>query len=156
VVIDDRDRRILAALAENSRMSYRDLGEIANLSPNATAERVQRLIDTGVISKFTVDIPAVAMGFGLQAFVDVRLQPGTTMTAFEKAIQRLENVLEGTIVTGRFDARLRVACSDAAHLNRIIEALRGGCGVMESNSAIICGQMELTSRTGAGSRLPLK
>ena len=78
-MIDERDRRILAALAANSRISYRELGDVANLSPNATAERVQRLIETGVIAKFSIDIPALAVGLSLQAFIDVRLQPGTTM-----------------------------------------------------------------------------
>jgi Lrp/AsnC family transcriptional regulator, leucine-responsive regulatory protein len=153
-MIDDRDRRILCALAENSRMSFRELGKVANLSANATAERVQRLVDTGVISKFSVEIPAAAVGLGLQAFIDVRLQPGTTMAAFEKSIQHMNSVLEGTVLTGTFDARLRVACSDPEHLNRIIEELRGACGVLESSSAIICRQMPMTSK--GGSRLPLK
>ncbi|HTH59754.1 MAG TPA: Lrp/AsnC family transcriptional regulator [Paraburkholderia sp.] len=155
-MIDDRDRRILTALAGNSRISFRELGEVANLSANATAERVQRLVETGVISKFSIEIPASAMGLDLQAFIDVRLQPGTTMAAFEKAIQRMDSVLEGTVLTGTFDARLRVACLDPEHLNRIIEELRGACGILETSSAIICRQMQLTSHSQVGSRLPLK
>ncbi|MFK4446853.1 Lrp/AsnC family leucine-responsive transcriptional regulator [Caballeronia udeis] len=155
-MIDDRDRRILTALAGNSRISFRELGEVANLSANATAERVQRLVDTGVISKFSIDIPAAAMGLALQAFIDVRLQPGTTMAAFEKAVQRMDSVLEGTVLTGTFDARLRVACADPEHLNRIIEELRGACGIQETYSAIVCRQMQLTSHRQGGDRLPLK
>jgi Lrp/AsnC family leucine-responsive transcriptional regulator len=155
-VIDERDRRILTALAENSRISFRELGEVANLSANATAERVQRLVEGGVISRFSIEIPAAAVGRGLQAFIDVRLQPGTTMAAFEKAIQRMDSVLDGTVLTGTFDARLRVACSDPEHLNRIIEELRGGCGVLETSSAIICRQMQLAPHGHGGSRLPLK
>ena len=155
-MIDERDRRILIALAGNSRISFRELGEVANLSANATAERVQRLVETGVISKFSIDIPAAALGLGLQAFIDVRLQPGTTMAAFEKAIQRMDSVLEGTVLTGTFDARLRVACADPEHLNRIIEELRGACGILETSSAIVCRQMQLTSHGQGGSRLPLK
>jgi Lrp/AsnC family leucine-responsive transcriptional regulator len=155
-MIDDRDRRILTALAGNSRISFRELGEVASLSANATAERVQRLVETGVISKFSIEIPAAAMGLGLQAFIDVRLQPGTTMAAFEKAIQRMDSVLEGTVLTGTFDARLRVACLDPGHLNRIIEELRGACGILETSSAIICRQMQLASHSQGGSRLPLR
>ncbi|MDE1178963.1 Lrp/AsnC family transcriptional regulator [Paraburkholderia sp.] len=155
-MIDDRDRRILAALAANSRISFRDLGEAASLSANATAERVQRLIESGVISKFSIEIPAALLGRPLQAFIDVRLQPGTTMAAFEKALQRMEAVMEATVLTGTFDARLRIACIDPEHLNRIIEELRGACGVMETNSAIICRQLQLDSRTHGVARLPLK
>ncbi|MFM0730748.1 Lrp/AsnC family transcriptional regulator [Paraburkholderia sediminicola] len=155
-MIDDRDRRILTALAGNSRISFRELGEVANLSANATAERVQRLVETGVISKFSIEIPAAAMGLGLQAFIDVRLQPGTSMATFEKKIQRMDSVLEGTVLTGTFDARLRVACLDPEHLNRIIEELRSACGILETSSAIVCRQMQLTSHSQGGSRLPLK
>lgn len=155
-MLDDRDRRILSALAGNSRISFRELGEVANLSANATAERVQRLVETGVISRFSIEIPAAAMGLSLQAFIDVRLQPGTTMAAFEKSIQRMDSVLEGTVLTGTFDARLRVACSDPEHLNRIIEELRSACGILETSSAIVCRQLQLTSHGQGGSRLPLK
>jgi Lrp/AsnC family transcriptional regulator, leucine-responsive regulatory protein len=155
-MLDDRDRRILSALAGNSRISFRELGEVANLSANATAERVQRLVETGVISKFSIEIPAAAMGLGLQAFIDVRLQAGTTMAAFEKSIQRMESVLEGTVLTGTFDARLRVACLDPEHLNRIIEELRSTCGILETSSAIVCKQLQLTSHGQGGNRLPLK
>ncbi|MFP3243506.1 MAG: Lrp/AsnC family transcriptional regulator [Paraburkholderia sp.] len=155
-MLDDRDRRILSALAGNSRISFRELGEVANLSANATAERVQRLVETGVISRFSIEIPAVAMGLSLQAFSDVRVQPGTTMADCEKSIQRMDSVLEGTVLTGTFDARLRVACSDPEHLNRIIEELRSACGILETSSAIVCRQLQLTSHGQGGSRLPLK
>lgn len=109
-----------------------------------------------MISKFSIEIPAVAMGLGLQAFIDMRLQAGTTMAAFEKAILRMDNVLEGTVLTGTFDARLRAACVDPEHLNRIIEELRGACGIQETSSAIVCRQMQLTSHSQGGNRLPLK
>lgn len=155
-IIDDRDRRILGALAENSRLSFRELGEVANLSANATAERVQRLVESGVISRFSIEIPAEALGRALQAFIDVRLKPGVTMAGFEKSLQGVDAVMEGTVVTGAFDARLRVACSDPAHLNRVIEALRASCGVLETCSSIICHTMQFAVPGRSGMRLPLK
>lgn len=155
-MIDERDRRILGALAENSRISFRELGDLINLSANATAERVQRLIENDVISKFSIEVGAAALGRNLQAFIDVRLQPGTTMAEFERAVQRMDTVLEATVLTGTFDARLRVACTDPAHLSRIIEDLRGGCGVLETSSTIICRTMRLTSEGLASGRLPLR
>jgi Lrp/AsnC family transcriptional regulator, leucine-responsive regulatory protein len=47
-LVDRLDRKILNGLVENSRISFRDLAQIANLSPNATAERVYRLRKAGV------------------------------------------------------------------------------------------------------------
>ena len=74
--MDDRDRKILCALSENSRISFRDLGQIANLSANATAERVHRLQKLGVIQGYSVDISLAHIGPHLEAFVDIKLQQG--------------------------------------------------------------------------------
>ena len=74
--LDDRDRKILCALSENSRISFRDLGQVANLSANATAERVHRLQKLGVIRGYSVDIALAHVGPHLEAFVDIKLQQG--------------------------------------------------------------------------------
>lgn len=155
-MLDDRDRRILGALAENARMTFRELGEVASLSANATAERVQRLVDDGVITRFSIEVSGAALGWGLQAHVDVRLNSDTTMAAFEKAIQHMDNVLEAVALTGTFDARLRVAAASPEALNRVIEELRAACGVRETCSAVICQRLELKAHGTRGMRLPLR
>lgn len=55
-LLDDTDRRILAYLMNDSRRSYTDIAEKVHLSRVAVAHRVQRLIDTGIIFKFTVTV----------------------------------------------------------------------------------------------------
>jgi Lrp/AsnC family leucine-responsive transcriptional regulator len=50
--LDDTDREILTLLVKNARMSYRELGEQVALSANATAERVRRLTENGVVVGF--------------------------------------------------------------------------------------------------------
>lgn len=155
-MLDERDRRILGALALDARTTYKELGALAGLSANATAERVQRLVASGVVLKFSIEVAGAAVGRPLQAYIDVRLQPGTTMADFENAIQKMESIQEATVLTGTFDARLRVATSDPAGLNRVIETLRSSCGVLETCCAVICQQLQLRPQGTQGGRLPLR
>lgn len=144
VMVDDIDRRILGALRTQGRMSFRELGQLANLSPNATAERVARLQERGIITGFAARISPEAMGFALQAFIDLKLQPGASMAAFEKALSRIDAVEDAASVTGLFDVRLRVACKDPAHLGQLIEQLRSVAGVQETSSTVICRSLQLS------------
>jgi Lrp/AsnC family leucine-responsive transcriptional regulator len=143
VALDACDMRILSALSQNSRISYRNLARIAALSANATAERVHRLQSIGVILGFSTEISPAAMGLGLQAFIDVKLQHGTSMEVFERALGKIPGVREATSVTGSFDARLRVDCKDPAQLGALIEQLRRQTGVQETSSTVICRDLRV-------------
>ncbi|HEV2619451.1 MAG TPA: Lrp/AsnC family transcriptional regulator [Acidobacteriaceae bacterium] len=142
-VIDDRDKRILSALSMNSRLSYNKLAKVANLSPNATAERVHRLQELGVIQSFSLDVSPAALGLHLQAFIDVKLQPGTSMEAFEKALRGVHGIREAASITGSFDARLWVDCKDADQLGSLIEQLRRQTGILETSSTVICRELKI-------------
>jgi Lrp/AsnC family leucine-responsive transcriptional regulator len=121
------------------------LGVLAYLSAIATDERVQRLQALGVIARFSIEVSAASMGLHMQAFIDVKLKDGTTMAAFESAIARIESVVEANVLTGAYDARLRIACVDPEHLSLLIEELRAATGIQETSSALICRQMDLAS-----------
>jgi len=65
---------------------------------------VNRLIAAGIIRGFSAIVDPGALGFGLQAFVDVKLQHGVSMETFAKAIRGVKGVREATVLTGAFDA----------------------------------------------------
>lgn len=143
--LDDIDRKILGTLRAQGRISFRELGSLANLSPNATAERVARLQQRGIITGFTAQISPEAMGLALQAYIDLKLQPGVSMETFEKALCHITAVQEAASLTGLFDVRLRVACKDPVHLGQLIEQLRSVKGVQETSSTVICRSLHITS-----------
>jgi Lrp/AsnC family transcriptional regulator, leucine-responsive regulatory protein len=145
-VIDDRDRRILGALSKNGRISYRELAKVANLSANATAERVERLQALGIIQGFGIRISPASLGLKLQAFIDVKLRQGTRMETFEEALQDIPGIREAASITGTFDARLYVDCADMEQLGRLIEQLRAQAGVQSTNSTVICRELRIGSK----------
>jgi Lrp/AsnC family leucine-responsive transcriptional regulator len=145
-VIDEVDRKIIRSLVVDGRMSFRDLGARIHLSPNATAERVRRLQSEGVIRGFGAVVNWPQLGYGIEAYIDVRLQAGTSARSFETEAAKIPGIVSAAIVTGDFDFRIRVACKDQADLVRVIEALRARTGVQGTNSAVICHEINVGSR----------
>jgi Lrp/AsnC family leucine-responsive transcriptional regulator len=139
--MDKTDRRILELLQKQARMSYRELGEQVHLSANTVAERVRRLVDSGVITGFHAQLDTAALGLGVQALVEVKLKPETTAAFFEAALQDITGVVEAVLVTGGHDYQLRVVCRDQADLVRIVEALRTHAGVSNTHSSLVLSHM---------------
>jgi Lrp/AsnC family leucine-responsive transcriptional regulator len=135
-VIDELDRQILGALERNGRSTWRELGDLVGLSPNATAERVRRLEERGVITGYTALLDPAAAGRRLVALVDVRLRGPADADRFEALVGELDEVTDAAHVTGRSDYNLRVACADPAELDALIRRLKTDGGVVETDTRI--------------------
>jgi Lrp/AsnC family leucine-responsive transcriptional regulator len=131
--MDEIDRVIVNELVRNGRASYRELGELAGLSPHAVAPRVRRLVEAGVITGFTATVDEGSVGQVLDALIDVRLLSTAKPEAFEATAAKLPAVRELSFLTGRFDYQLRAACRDADDLDHTVRALRrAGAAVTET------------------------
>jgi Lrp/AsnC family transcriptional regulator, leucine-responsive regulatory protein len=148
VALDDIDREILSALIQNGRATFTELGRAVGLSPHATAERVRRLREAGVIGGFSASVNLGAVGRGLDAFVDVRLSARADFDAFEHKVAALPAVRELAFVTGRFDYVIRLACEDADDLDRTVRFLRG-----EADAAVTETRIVMRARHGTGSSM---
>jgi Lrp/AsnC family leucine-responsive transcriptional regulator len=136
-VLDPLDSKIVTALVRNGRASYKELGELVGLSPHAAADRVRRLVRSGVITGFTATVDPAGVGRAIDALVDVRLAAATDPDAFEQAVAGLETVREIAFVTGRSDYQLRVSCRDADDLDTTIRALRQRAGAAATETRIV-------------------
>jgi Lrp/AsnC family leucine-responsive transcriptional regulator len=134
--MDETDRRLVALLVDDARMSYRELGERVSLSANATADRVRRLREVGVIAAFRAIVDPAASGRTLVVLMDVRLEAPAVADRFEDLVRSLDEVTDATHVTGRFDYQLRLACRDTAHVDRIIRLLKTKAGVIETDTRL--------------------
>jgi Lrp/AsnC family leucine-responsive transcriptional regulator len=135
--MDATDRTIVMALQENARISFRDLAAAANLSPNATGERVKRLERQGILRGYTAIVDPAASGRKLTALVDLRIKEGTQPEAFEPIIRKLDVVVDCVHVSGRFDYQLRVTVADASELDQLIRLLKGKANVVETDTRLV-------------------
>ncbi|MBK6982825.1 MAG: Lrp/AsnC family transcriptional regulator [Betaproteobacteria bacterium] len=141
--MDKVDREILGILRVDGRRSYTELAESVNLSANAVAERVKRLLRAGTIRHIRASVDPAALGHGLEAQIDVTLQTGVPATRFEAALREIPQVQSAAVMTGSFDYALRVACADREELFRLVERLREHAGARETYSRLILHEVEL-------------
>lgn len=146
--MDRIDRAILRELTHNARTSFRDLGERVNLSANAVAERVRRLVAGGVIRGFRADVNPAALGLQMSAYVDIKTGSSAGPEELGKLLARFTEVRRAVWTTGEFDFTLEVLYRDQADLVRIIEFLRTRGAVRETRTRMIC--MELSTQGGCG------
>ncbi len=124
VELDAIDRRILAALQQRGRSTYDELAAQVGLSASATLRRVKRLEDAGVITGYVALLSPERMGWGLAAYINVRLAkasgPNSPTESFAAAVQAWPEVVECVALSGEMDYLLRVLVRDMAHYSRFV------------------------------------
>lgn len=113
---DDIDRRIIAALQADGRLTNNDLAHRVGLSPSPCLRRVRILEASGVIRGYAALIDPHAVGLDVTAFVRVALdrQDETQLDLFEKMVVRWPEVLECYLMTGDADYQMRVVSRSIA------------------------------------------
>jgi DNA-binding Lrp family transcriptional regulator len=136
--IDAIDNRILSILQTDGRISNQDLAERVGLSPSPCLRRVKALETRGIVQRYVALVDASAVGQGLQAVVQVRLdrQTSDSVARFEKEILKYPQVLECYLMAGDWDYVLRVVARDLDEfrefcVNRLAKI--AGVGNVKSN-----------------------
>ena len=117
VHLDDVSKAIIEQLQQDGRRSYAAIGKVVGLSEAAVRQRVQRLIDGGVMQVVAVTDP-LELGFARQAMVGVRVQGPLEPVA--DALTALQEVDYVVITAGSFDLLVEVVCESDEHLLELI------------------------------------
>ena len=125
VSLDRIDRRILAALQADGRITNQALSEKVALSPSACLARVRRLELAGVIQGYHARLDPFTLDVGLVLFAEVTLKAHGTaeLARFDAAIDALTQVVEASHVSGAYDYLLKVVVADLAEWTEIRERL---------------------------------
>jgi Lrp/AsnC family transcriptional regulator, leucine-responsive regulatory protein len=119
--LDATDRRILAALQKDGRITNAELSEQVNLSPSACHRRVQRLEEEGVIAGYVALLDARRLGKPTTVFVEITLesQAEELLDAFERGVAKVPDVLECHLMAGTADYLLKIMAEDTEDFARI-------------------------------------
>ena len=137
---DEIDRKIIAALQAEGRLPIVDLADRVGLSATPCQRRVKRLEEEGLIMRYAALVSPAAMGFGLQALVEVTLEDHSekTVEAFEAAIRARTEVVSCYAVTGDMDFLLHIFAPDLASFSDFaLKALLRMPGVKGTRSSFI-------------------
>ena len=127
--LDAIDRKILAQLQADGRMTNAELAERVHLSQSACLRRVRRLEEEGVIDGYVMLVDPAAIGRPSTVFVEISLagQSEELLDAFEAAARDCSGVMECYLMAGEADYLLRVVAADAQDYERIHKTLRSRC-----------------------------
>jgi len=150
--LDKLDKAILRCLQENGRETYDVIGAQVGLSASAVLRRVKRLEDAGVIDRYVALVRPEAVGLGLTAYLNVRLEKHTEshkrnpMDLFRGAVQTWPEVIECVALTGDMDYLLRVVVSDMAHYSRfMMETLLRHPSVQDCKTSFVLDRVKATT-----------
>jgi Lrp/AsnC family transcriptional regulator, leucine-responsive regulatory protein len=140
IELDLFDRRILAALQEDGRMTSVALAERVHLSASQCARRVQRLEEAGVIRGYRVILDPTALGLGIAGLVSVSLEnhARSNIEELHRQIAARPAIVECLSMTGDSDYQLRIVARDLREFSTLLmESIVPMPGVSTTRSSII-------------------
>lgn len=116
--LDQIDRSILAALANNARLSNKELAAQVGLAPSSCHERVRRLLKSGALLGFHAVVNPAALGYGIEAMIAVRIPEHSRQNfeRFREYVVTIPEVVDVYHVAGEIDFLVHVQARDAQHL----------------------------------------
>jgi Lrp/AsnC family transcriptional regulator for asnA, asnC and gidA len=132
-LLDDVGKQIIEQLQEDGRRPYASIGKAVGLSEAAVRQRVQRLLDAGVMQIVAVTDP-LQLGFPRQAMIGLRTTGD--LEAIADRLAELDELDYVVITAGSFDLLTEVVCRNDDHLLEIISRLRQVEGVIATEAFV--------------------
>jgi len=117
--LDAIDKRLLACLQQDGRISNQELAQAVHLSPAQSHRRHKRLEEQGYVKGYETRLDAGKLGLGVLAYVHVTMERGhmREVARFRDTLMVLDQVQECYAVTGDFDYMLKVVARDLKQLS---------------------------------------
>ncbi|MFD7511549.1 Lrp/AsnC family transcriptional regulator [Streptomyces sp. NPDC059853] len=151
--VDELDRTILALLIADARASFVDIGRRVGLSAPAVKRRVDRLRAHGVITGFTATVRAEALGWGMEAFVEVYCDSAAPPSRMSEVARNHPEIVAAMTVTGDADALLHIRARTIGHFERVLERIRAEPFVRRTDSRVVLTQLLPGGESGSGAPL---
>tara|TARA_B100001750_G_scaffold51575_1_gene39235 strand:- start:441 stop:857 length:417 start_codon:yes stop_codon:yes gene_type:complete len=130
---DNTDEKILGFLRDDSRGSFVEIGKKLKLSESAVRRRVKNMVDSGAITKFTVE----EGGDQPEALVLVSADSSIDTSKVSLKLTKLDGIKKIYEITGQYDICVIVQASTINEINACIDDLRKISGVTDTNTVII-------------------
>ena len=162
LALDKTDRRILAILQTDGRLTNQEVAERVNLSPSPCLRRIRRLEEAGVIRQYVALLDPDKIGLGLLAYVNVRLEKhsdaplsaavhahklvASPRADFAVSVGGWPEVVACYAMTGEMDYLLRVHVGDMQHFSRfMMETLLRHPAVLDVKSSFALQRVKDTT-----------
>lgn len=134
--VDETDRRLIAALRDDGRASVATLSATLGLARGTVRSRIDRLVETGVIRRFTVDLATAHDPATVRAVMTIELQ-GRMSRAVVSALTRMPEVTALHTTNGKWDLVAEIRVSSLPEIDRVLREVRAVQGVANSETNIL-------------------
>ena len=134
--IDDIDALILSELAQNSSISIPKLASKISVNPSVAYSRIRRLVDKGLIRRFTIEVNNAALGYAVKVLAGIKMDTKKRNSVIRELFA-IDGVYEVAEVTGRFDILVTAYATSLDAMHRMVSEEIGRIdGVLSSESFI--------------------
>ena len=123
ISIDEKDKRILELLSSDSKLSFRKISKILNMSITSVITRIRKLEENGIIRGYTIEIDYNKLGYDLPVIIDIRVAKGKLFEV-EKEVAKHPNVLAVYDITGDFDVSVLALFKNRRELDDFVKQLQ--------------------------------
>lgn len=148
VDLDAADHKILALLREDARRTLSDIAGRVSLSIAAVKRRIDRLQEAGVILGYTVRVDHSKLGWGIEAFTELRFSGTTNVEEILQTTTKMAETQAVFTIAGDPDALVWLRVRDMAHLQSRIDEIRRSHRVTGTKTLIV---LDSWSRAGHAS-----
>lgn len=152
--LDRTDKRILAELQNNGRISNQELADKVGLSPSPCLRRVRQLEDSGIIEGYAALLNASKLGLKLIALIQISMDKHTPerFEHFQKVVSAYPEVLECLLITGQSaDYLLKVAVQDMeVYQDFLLNKITKIPGVSDVHSSFVLREVISTTKLPLG------
>ena len=143
--MNSNDAKIIKQLMEKGRTTWAELGALLGLSAPATAERVRKLEDNGVIKEYVAVLDPEAAGCSLAAFLLVTLEKTEERGRFLELVKNQAQIQECHHIAGEGDYLLKARCGSTKELEKLIsEEIKALPGVKTKTTVVLSTVKETT------------
>ncbi len=118
--IDDLDRKILNIITKNARIPFKDVAAKCDVSRAAIHQRVQRLIDSGVIVGSGYHVNPKTLGFHISTYIGIKLEKGSLYKEVVPALEKIPEVVECHFTLGPYTLLIRLFAKNDEHLMQLL------------------------------------
>ena len=135
--LDRTDHEILALLKADARRTLSDIAGRVTLSVAAVKRRIDRMQRDGIITGFTVEVDYAKLGWGVQAFTELRFLGTANVDDIRQTVTRLPETQALFTIAGDPDALVWMRARDLRHLQEAIDEIRRSRRVTSSKTLIV-------------------
>ncbi len=143
-MLDEVDQQILEVLQSNSRISFSELGRSVGLSATAARNRINSLVNRGIITRLGVELDWAKIGWPIQSLLLVRTEHGRADTV-SKQLHKIPQILSITKTAGTVDLVVRLIASDVSDFASILQkSLSKIPGITSINTLMVLDEVNNT------------